>query len=59
MRLPLLPPDTNKYDQLRGHDYTKRFYRTAALLQVECSIQKLYEYEVYFFLTIQNLLKRD
>ncbi|MDH3530869.1 MAG: penicillin-insensitive murein endopeptidase [Acidobacteriota bacterium] len=35
MRLPLLPPDTNKYDQLKGHDYDARFHRAAALLQCE------------------------
>lgn len=34
MRLPLLPPDTDKFDQLHGKDYNRRFHRSAALLQV-------------------------
>ncbi|NNE68480.1 MAG: hypothetical protein HKN33_18075 [Pyrinomonadaceae bacterium] len=33
MRLPLLPPDTHKFDQLKASDYDRRFHREAALLQ--------------------------
>ena len=57
MRLPLLPPDTNKYDQLRGHDYTKRFYRTAALLQVE-SIKSCMNTKYIFFNDPEFIKKR-
>ncbi len=48
MRLPLLPPDTNKYDQLRGRDYDRRFYRAAALIQVE-SIKNCMNTKCIFF----------
>lgn len=48
MRLPLLPPDTDKFDQLKAHDYTKRFHRQAALLQVE-AIKKTMDTRFIFF----------
>lgn len=57
MRLPLLPPDTNKYDQLRGHDYTRRFYRAAALLQVE-SIKNRMDTKYIFFNDPEFIKKR-
>ena len=57
MRLPLLPPDTNKFDQLRGHDYTKRFYRDAALIQVE-SIKNCMNTKYIFFNDPEFIKKR-
>jgi len=56
-RLPLLPPDTNKFDQLRGRDYTRRFYRAAALLQVE-SIKKCMDTKNVFFNDPEFIRKR-
>ena len=48
MRLPLLPPDTDKFDQLKAHDYTKRFHRQAALLQVQ-AIKEMMNTRFIFF----------
>lgn len=48
MRLPLNPPDTNKFDQLKGHDYDKRFHRAAALLQVQAIKQVMYTKYIFF-----------
>jgi murein endopeptidase len=35
MRLPLLPPYTDKWDRLEGSEYTKKFHYDAALEQVK------------------------
>lgn len=35
MRLPLLPPYTDKWDRLEGKEYTKKFHCEAALAQVK------------------------
>lgn len=35
MRLPLLPPYTDKFDRLEGKEYTKKFHYEAALRQVQ------------------------
>ena len=48
MRLPLNPPDTNKFDQLKGHDYDKRFHRAAALSQVQAIKQVMYTKYIFF-----------
>jgi hypothetical protein len=48
MRLPLLPPDTDKFDQLFGQDYNKRFHRKAAFLQVR-AIKKMMDTKFIFF----------
>jgi len=56
MRLPLLPPDTNSFDQLKGYDYDKRFYRAAALLQVEAI--KLAMNTKYIFFNDPEFIKK-
>ncbi len=48
MRLPLLPPKTDKWDQLRGKTFNKFFHREAALLQVE-AIKALMDTKFIFF----------
>lgn len=57
MRLPLLPPDTDKYDQLKAHDYTKRFHREAALLQVR-AIKEVMNTKYIFFNDPEFIKKR-
>jgi hypothetical protein len=57
MRLPLLPPDTNKYDQLRGREYNRRFHRAAALIQVE-SIKNRMNTKCIFFNDKEFIKKR-
>ena len=57
MRLPLLPPDTNKYDQLKGHDYDRRFHREAALLQVR-AIKEVMNTKYIFFNDPEFIKKR-
>ncbi len=48
MRLPLLPPDTDKYTQLRGKEYNKKFHRQAAFLQVR-AIKAMMNTKYIFF----------
>lgn len=48
MRLPLLPPNTKKYDQLRGKAYDKKFHRKAVFLQVR-SIKMFMNTKYIFF----------
>jgi hypothetical protein len=35
IRLPLLPPQTNKWTQLKAHNYTELFHYEAAIVQLE------------------------
>ncbi|MEZ5427732.1 MAG: penicillin-insensitive murein endopeptidase [Pyrinomonadaceae bacterium] len=57
MRLPLLPPDTLKWDQLKAGDYDKRFHRQAALLQVT-AIKKMMNTRFIFFNDPEFIKKR-
>ena len=48
IRLPLLPPHTNEYFQLRGKQYSEFFHYEAALIQCE-AIKKYMESKYIFF----------
>ncbi len=48
MRLPLLPPKSDVWDQLNNHTYTKYFYFDAAIAQVE-SIKMMMDTKYIFF----------
>ncbi|NNE99681.1 MAG: hypothetical protein HKN25_11735 [Pyrinomonadaceae bacterium] len=48
MRLPLLPPKTNAWDKLAGHNYTKLFHFEAALAQVEAIKSKMDTRFIFF-----------
>jgi len=57
MRLPLLPPYTDRYDQLRGKAYNEKFHRKAAFLQAR-SIKDFMNTR-YIFLMTPNLSRQD
>ena len=57
MRLPLLPPDTYKFDQLKAKDYDRRFHRAAALLQVR-AIKEMMNTRFIFFNDPEFIKKR-
>lgn len=48
MRLPLLPPWTDEFTQLKGTEYNKKFHRQAALLQVR-AIKEMMNTRFIFF----------
>ncbi len=48
MRLPLLPPRTEHWDKLAGHNYTKLFHFDAAVAQL-ASIQAMMDAKYVFF----------
>lgn len=47
IRLPLLPPHTNEWFQLKGHNYTKLFHFEAA--KIQCQMIKTYMQSKYIF----------
>jgi murein endopeptidase len=48
IRLPLLPPETNKWTQLKAHNYTELFHFEAAVKQLE-SIRSTMDPRYVFF----------
>jgi hypothetical protein len=48
MRLPLLPPHTNKWDRLEGKEYGEKFHYEAALAQVK-AIRSMMEPKLVLF----------
>ena len=57
IRLPLLPPKTNDWDQLNAHTYTKYFYFEAAMAQVE-AIKMTMDTKYIFFNDPRFISKR-
>lgn len=57
MRLPLLPPWTKDFTQLKGKEYDKKFHRKAALLQCE-AIKNAMDTKYIFFNDPEFIKKR-
>ena len=56
IRLPLLPPHTNDWFQLRKHNYTKLFHYDAAILQ--CEMIKKHMQSKYIFFNDPRFIKK-
>lgn len=56
IRLPLLPPKTNDWFQLKGHNYTKYFHYDAALVQ--CEMIKKHMQSKYIFFNDPRFIKK-
>ena len=56
IRLPLLPPHTNDWFQLKGHNYSKLFHYEAALVQ--CEMLKKHMDSKYIFFNDPRFIKK-